>query len=528
MKRTGFLCAVLAAGLLSFGSAGAQEAQGRERHDGAEAPSIPPEVQGWEADWALPNHDYGNTRRTEAATITSANVSTLTAAWQVDILGSDAFGGAVTNPLIVGDTVYFQDGLANTYALGLSDGGRKWLYKPKAKLILGPNGPAVGYGKVFVPAGVYDVTALEAGTGDVLWSTTVSKVPTTGVDIQPLVYDGLVYLATVPGIGDLEYAGGGIGTIYALEHSSGEIAWSAPTVDSPALWGNPKVNSGGGCWYPPAVDLETGLMFWGTGNPAPFAGTPEYPNGSSRPGPNLYTNSLLALDHRTGAMSWFAQVYPHGLFDYDFQISPILASARIAGVERPVVFGAGKMGRVYAFDRASGAILWVCVVGRHENDQLAVLPPGKTTVYPGDIGGVETPMAYADGLLFAVYNDLPTTWSPESYFGGDNTPYIPPYQKGSSGLVAIEADTGKIRWEHRFPVVNNAAATVVNDLVFTATMDGTIYALERTSGNVLWQYKAPGGIAAWPAVAGDTLVWPCGGGFGFGGKPVLLALRVSP
>ena len=101
---------------------------------------------------------------------------------------------------------------------------------------------------------------------------------------------------------------------------------------------------------------------------------------------------------------------------------------------------------------------------------------------------------------------------------------IPPYQEGTSGIVAIEEDTGKIAWEQSFDTVNTGGATVANDLVFTATMDATIYALDRDTGRVVWNYQAPGGIEAWPAIAHDTIIWPCGGGLGFGGQPTLIAL----
>src|SRR5690606_29256776 len=147
---------------------------------------------------------------------------------------------------------------------------------------------------------------------------------------------------------------------------TGRVVWSFSTVDSDDLWGHPEVNSGGGAWYPPAVDVQTGTTFWGIGNPAPFPGTEEWPSGSSRPGPNLYTDSMLALDHLTGELVWFRQVLPHDLFDHDFQISPILAELNVSGSEQKLVFGAGKLGKVYAFNRSTGEIIWSTVVGKYD------------------------------------------------------------------------------------------------------------------------------------------------------------------
>ncbi|HZE20953.1 MAG TPA: PQQ-binding-like beta-propeller repeat protein, partial [Desulfobaccales bacterium] len=315
--------------------------------------------------------------------------------------------------------------------------------------------------------------------------------------------------------------------IYALNQSTGGTVWNFSTVDSPDLWGHPEINSGGGCWYTPSIDLKSGIMFWGTGNPAPFVGTPEYPNGASRPGPNLYTNTLLALDHRNGSLQWFTQVIPHGLFDYDLQLPPILARANWNGIDQDIVIAGGKMGRVYGFNRSTGAILWETGVGKHQNDQLAALPPGFTQVYPGAVGGIETPMAYADGVVYAAYNNVYENWSPIASYDGNVTPYIQPYSEGSGGLVAIETDTGQILWERKFDSMDVGGATVVNDLVFTGTFNGTLYAFNRTTGEQVWTYQAPDRIIAWPAVANDTLVWPAGGGFRSNGTPSLIALKVG-
>src|SRR4029077_2614963 len=112
------------------------------------------------------------------------------------------------------------------------------------------------------------------------------------------------------------YTPGDRGVIYALDATTGAVKWTFDTVEG-ALWGHPEVNSGGGAWYPPAVDLERGLVYVGVANPAPFPGTAEHPNGTSRPGDNLYTDSIVALDLTTGAVEWFQQVTPHDIFDRD-------------------------------------------------------------------------------------------------------------------------------------------------------------------------------------------------------------------
>ncbi|WP_292367052.1 PQQ-binding-like beta-propeller repeat protein [Methanoculleus sp. UBA208] len=488
------------------------------------AEGVPPEIMQYTADWPLPNRDYENTRATTDVSINKDNVNDLAIAWTFDITATGTFGGASSNPIIMGDTVYFQDLYADTYALNLADGSVKWEKIYNNTTVTGPNGPAVGWGKVFVTSDPFSVAALNASSGEELWSMQLinttplaGEIIGEGIDIQPTVYDNLVYTSTVPGRGDVFYRGGAVGYIYALDQETGEVAWNFSTVDDPvSIWGNPDVNSGGGVWYTPAVDTETGITYWPIANPAPFAGTPEFPNGASRPGPNLYTNTMMALDHATGDIVWFTQVLPHDLFDHDLAIAPILTSANVSGEDQNVVIGAGKMGRVYAFNRDTGAILWIAVVGRHENDQLAALPPGNTTVYPGALGGVETPMAYANGTVYVPYVDLYTNWTPTSSLslGVEGAPQaeIQPVPEGTGGLVAVEAYSGKILWDQKLDSINVGGATVVNDLVFTATFNGTIYAFDAMTGEEVWSFTAPAGINAWPAVANDTIVWPCGVG----------------
>ncbi len=481
---------------------------------------VPPEVTNYSKDWPLPNHDYGNTRAATNSTINSGNVNSLGVAWSMPIVGITAYGGAASTPLILGNTIYFQDLKSNVYSLDLKTGKVSW-----AQMFddtnYGPNGPAVGWGKVFVDRGHYNISALDAKSGKVLWTTRLSYVNTTGIDIQPTIYDGMVYVSTVPGTSDLNwYTAGGIGIIYALDQETGKVRWNFSTVDSPNLWGHPEINSGGGCWYTPAIDTNTGIIYWGIANPAPFPGTKEYPNGSSRPGPNLYTDSMMALNHSTGSMKWFNQVYPHDLYDYDLQIAPVLANGNVSGKQQDIVIGAGKMGKVFGFNRESGALLWSTAVGEHnENDSLDRLPEGVITrTMPSVSGGVETPMAYADGIIYVPVMDKFADWTPTEFVSSTFN-----FTTGRGGLWAVNTSTGKVQWYKKFNSIDVGGATVVNDLVFTATYDGTIYAFKRDTGENIWTYKAPARINGWPAVSGDTIVWPCG----VSGKPSLVAFRLG-
>ena len=171
-----------------------------------------------------------------------------------------------------------------------------------------------------------------------------------------------------------------------LDAATGKVRWTFDTVKDGDLWGHPEINSGGGAWYPPAIDERTGMLYIGIANPAPFVGTPQFPNGTSRPGANLYTDSLLALDLHTGALRWYHQVTSHDIFDRD-QVHALIA--RGAG-GREVVVSAGKSGVVVGLDPRSGKVLWQRAIGTHEHDDLTALT-GPTQVMPGTYGGVLTP-----------------------------------------------------------------------------------------------------------------------------------------
>ena len=503
--------------------------------DTSPVPAIPPEVEQYAAEWVMSGRDYANTRATFDSSIDSSSVDQLGVAWMFEIPGIGSYGGAASGVVIAGGIVYFQDLRSNVYALDLETGSPIWIHEENQN-VLGPNGPAIGYGKVFAQAGTNTIFALDLETGELLWRTGLEGP--TGAQ-QPYVYGGYVLTAAVAGEINSEaqgnqdarqgYAAGYSGIIYALDHATGEIVWRFQVVEE-GFWGNPNVNGGGGVWYPPAVDTETGVTFWGTGNPAPFPGIVRYPNAASRPGDNLYTNSMVALDGETGEMLWYNQAKPHDLFDLDFQSSPILTTIADGDSERAIVIGSGKMGEVIAYDRETGEELWRTPVGMHQNDDLTEIPLDEAiTVYPGVWGGVQTPLAYAEGVIFAPVLNLPSVYTANAFGAADGTEAVLNTTgrinvwEGTSEMVALDATTGDLVWQREFDEPLFSSATVINDLVFTSMYDGTTYALSREDGSIVWTYEPPGGIIAWAAVANDTLILP----IGIGSRPVLLALRLD-
>jgi len=394
--------------------------------------------------------------------------------------------------------IYVQDGSGTISAIDRATGHLRWKTKPYG-FGIGPFGVAVADGRVFGTHGSTGIVAVDAKTGAQLWLHDITATKTTGLDIQPTVLNGVVFVATVPvSVGGI-YTPGDRGVLYALDAATGKIKWSFDTVKGD-LWGHPEVNSGGGSWYPPSIDATRGLIYWGVANPAPFPGTKQYPNGSSRAGPNLYTDSAVALDVATGALRWYHQVHPHDLFDRDLVHTMI---ARLDG-NREVVIATGKGGRVVGLDPATGAPRWSTPVGLHQNDDLTALKK-PTTIAPGTYGGVLTPPATADGVVYVAAINAPTKLPPDqpSYFGAT-------FGQHDGDVVAIDAATGRVQWDTKVPGDPLGGATVVNDLVFTALIDGQVVALNRTTGKIVWKTKTAGGINGWMSAAGDLLVVPVG------------------
>ena len=279
-------------------------------------------------------------------------------AWGFPVSSTAAFGALTANPTIVGNSVFIQDSNANVYAVNLETGEQLWANTYNDKVPAGgPNGATAAYGLLFTSlGGAGDVIALKQETGEEVWRTNIRGPRHEGITTPPLVYDNTVYISTIPGSSEKFYVGGQRGVIYALNAADGLVLWYFDTTTD-NLWGNPTVNSGGGFWHPPSVD-EDGKLYLPIANPAPFPGAPGFPWGSSRPGDNLYTDSLLKMDRKTATLDWYLQVRPHDLFDLDNHLTPIIADVD----DRKVVFTSANTAlstpSIGARARSSGRHRW--------------------------------------------------------------------------------------------------------------------------------------------------------------------------
>lgn len=476
---------------------------------------------------ALPNGDLSNTRDMKGP-ITSKNVKDLQAGWSLP-LGQESqsqYGSYAASPVVVKGVIYSQDLASNVSAIDLKTGEVLWS-KQYASPDQGPNGVNVGGGRV------YGVTAdsafaLDQKTGKEVWKKKLIANSGEGLDMAPGYHRGLVYASTVPGNNGKFYGGGTRGILYALDAATGAKKWSFDTAPI-ETWSKDKdnldINLGGGLWHTPAFDQQ-GYMYFGVGNPGPFPGTEDDPWGKSRPGKNLYTNSLVKLDAKTGKLKWYYQVIPHDIYDWDFQNPPILTKVK----GKPAVVESGKVGYVVALDRANGKVLWKRAVGTHNGHdkdpeyaykkQYSKLKLNEE-IYPGRLGGVIAPMSTDGKSVFAAVVNNSVTYT------GHDKDQATDSQQSTGELVAVDLDTGKIKWKVEFSTPAFGATTVTNDVVFATTFDGVVHAVNAKNGKTLWEQQLPAGTNTGVTVHQGTVVAPAGLATAQGQTPSIITYTLN-
>jgi outer membrane protein assembly factor BamB/plastocyanin len=437
--------------------------------------------------------------------INASNVSTLGVAWTVPIVATGTFGAYATTPVVSNGVVYTQDLASNVYAINLTSGKLLWTKKYNSA-DEGPNGVTVANGTVY-GATEESAFAIQAATGEQLWLKKLTRNGNEGIDMAPGYHNGTVYISTVPGNAKAFYAGNGQAVLWALNAETGETKWKFDQVPA-NLWSNAhtSINSGGGLWDPPTFDGK-GNLYIGIANPAPFPGTEKYPFGTSRPGPNLYTDSIVKLNEETGKLEWYYQLTPHDISDHDLENSPILASDN----GTPIVIDGGKAGILVAVNAETGKLLWKRPVGVHNGrDEIGVeveKEPAKLKVpwvdEPGDLGGIESQLATNGTSVFAAVNNLAVKYKGATDLTGE---FVGGIGAATGDLVAVNEATGAVEWDDKLPSAPYGAVTLANDVAFTTTFNGTLYAFESSSGKELWKTTLSAGTNAPVAVVGDTVI----------------------
>jgi len=460
------------------------------------------------AGWTAPDANLASTRYVASA-ITSANVSKLGVAWTMPLTMNTTHtdGAYATTPVIVNGVVYVQDLDSNVYAISLATGKVLWTHDYNSANG-GPDGVNVTGGVVYA-ATATSAVALDAATGTQLWSRTLAANDHEGIAMAPGYNDGTVYVSTVPANVTTQYGAGGQGILWALNAKTGAPEWSWNQDQN--LWGDPGVNSGAGLWYTPSFDAQ-GNIYLGIANPAPVFGTKSYPLGSSRPGPDLYTDSVVKLSP-AGKLLWYYQLTPHDLYDWDLQNPPVLTTAN----GRPVVIDGGKAGIMIELDARTGKLLWQLPVGGHSgHEDDGVLTehatptshdplPAKYCLEPSLYGGMLTQLASNGSTTFAAVNDWALAASATG-FTGSVASQIKAFYSAVGEMVAVNQDTGTVIWDTPLPSMLFGAATVTNNIVFTTTFSGYLYALNATTGAILFKTPMSALTNAPVAVDGDYVI----------------------
>jgi outer membrane protein assembly factor BamB len=481
------------------------------QHAGAGGPASPAT-----GGWPLPGGNLANTRDVASA-VTAANVAKLGVAWCVPVESTGEAGAAgytdgySATPVVANGVVYTQDLESNVMAIRLATGKVLWTRDYSAPNG-GPDGVNVAGGVVYA-ATSHAAVALDAATGKTLWSRTLTGNDHEGIDMAPGYRDGTVYVSTVPvnpTVG--QYLGGGKGILWALNARTGAPEWSWDEVQN--LWGKPRINSGGGLWYAPSFDSQ-GNIYLGVANPGPIgeAGWPKgYPWGTSRPGPDLYTDSVVKLSP-AGKLLWYYQLTPHDLYDWDLQNPPVLTTAH----GQQVVIDGGKAGILVELSAQTGKLLWKLPVGvhsGHDNDGLLTehagpashIPlPAKFTLEPSLFGGIETPLASSGSTVFAAVNNLAAPMTAHGV--AMSSASLRTAISGATGeMVAVSQATGEVIWDDKLPSSPYGAATVTNGVVFTTTYSGYLYAFSAATGAILLKTPLSSGSNAPVAVDGDYVL----------------------
>ncbi|HEY3068485.1 MAG TPA: PQQ-binding-like beta-propeller repeat protein [Methylomirabilota bacterium] len=443
-------------------------------------------------DWLHPNHDYAGQRFVDVTQINRQNAASLEPVCRYDVGDLYPFQ---TNPIVYRGVIYLTTPYA-TLAVDAATCRLRWRHDwiAKARENWPQNrGIAIKAGRVIRGTRDGYLFSLDAETGRLLWERAAANAADgETLTMPPLVFDDLVIVGPAGNEVPIK------GWVGAFKIENGEPVWRFHMYPRPGeagaeSWGTSDALTGGGAvWTPFALDHAAGLVFIPVGNPAPDF------YGDVRPGANLYTNSLVVLDARTGTLAWHYQATPHDTHDWDLtQVSPLF-TADVNGTQRRLVAVAGKDGLLHVLDRKTGDHLYEVAVTRRENVDLPITTEG-VHVCPGPIGGVQwngpafsprTNTLYVPSVEWcATFRKAAELrhFSGGLYMGG--TSQLDRADDSRGWLTAIDASTGRIRWRYqsRRPMV--AAVTVTAaDILFTGELGGDFLVLDAADGTVLYRF----------------------------------------
>jgi len=448
--------------------------------------------------WPGYHGDYSGRRHSALNQITPQNVATLTLAWAFQ---TNQTAPIKSSPLLVDGIVYFTVP-DNIWAVDARSGHQIWHYnKPTSQgEHIGNRGVGMYKGYLFFLAPDAHLVSLNAKNGTVRWSVEVADV-TKGywTSMAPLVVGNHVLVGVSGDFDNLS------GYIRSIDPETGATQWQWNSTP-PA--GTPNQTTGGMTWMPGTYDPDLNLVYWGTGNPTPVL------NGSTRPGDDLYTCSVVALNPDTGKLVWSFQVSPHDTHDWDAVETPVLVDGDFHGEPKKMLMQSSRNGYFFVLDRTNGKSLltvpygpvnWALGVdaqGRPIPNAAKEPAPDGRLIAP-DEGGMtnyRSPSFDSRNGLFIV--DAHPSWSlyfakpADGVYGWAGADYD---VWGKGVIEAIDYQTGKIRWSHELAPESGAGVlTTDSGLTFTGDGMGNFLALDSSDGKTLWHAGSGSHIVSSP------------------------------
>lgn len=498
--------------------------------------------------WLTHNKNLSGHRFTNLKDINTKNVDDLKLAWTFQLGGIEAggiwpHGGLEGTPIVEDGIMYITDGWGAVYAISVSEkkGNLLWKMDPEtdkdwagAVTCCGVNNRGVALWKNQVISVTLDgrIIAMSKKTGKILWQKQVAN-PDVSETITgaPLVVKNMV----VTGVAGAEY--GIRGWIAAVDLNTQKEIWRTHTVPKPGEKGSETwkddydawKNGGGSTWVTGTYDADNNRLLWGVGNPGP-----DWDN-EYRPGDNLYTNSVVALDADTGEIDWHFQYTPNDPYDYDGVNENVLVDTVIKGKKRKVMLHADRNGFAYAIDKKTGEFVW----GKPFVDRLTWTPSldaktgvplsydpnadvqhyaGKTAASrtnkegvscPGNMGGKNwPPTAYnPSNKLWYIpviescntqINEVtkPGTWKAREWWTGGG---LKQHEQITGSIAAVDPKTGEVVAKHHTPYPQlGGVVTTAGNLVFAGNPDGKLIALDGKNLKELWSFETGAGLNAPP------------------------------
>jgi alcohol dehydrogenase (cytochrome c) len=466
---------------------------------------------------------YDLNRYSPLKKINKDNVKRLVPVWNYSF---DDNRSEESQPIVYKGVLYVTSNSA-TMAVDAKTGKQIWKtkveYPPETPRVVCcgiiNRGAAIYDGKLFRTTLDANVIALDAKTGKELWRKNAIDFKTGySMTVAPLVADGVV----ITGISGAEF--GTRDFIDGWDPQSGEHLWRTYTIPASGEPGNDTWQGdtwklgGGSTWITGSFDPELHTVYWGIGNPGPF-------NSAVRPGDNLYTCSVLALDPKTGKIKWHFQFSPNNPFDYDSVAEMVLGTLNVNGTPTKVLMDANRNGFFYVLDRTNGKLLaanpyvrvnWASGIdmktGRPVETEVSVKARAgeKVVVWPSILGGKNwEPMsfnpqngtAYANTLNFGGhYKAVPAEYKAGEWYVGMDLSDVWEWPDGPRGyLKAIDPLTGKTKWENPSDIPRfSGVLSTGGGVVFSGQLTGEFEAFDADTGKKLWQYQTGSGIEGQP------------------------------